>query len=329
MDFARTSADWLRFIRGKRSQRSFSKRLGYSSNIAYRWETGICYPLAREVFVLAKRSGAAGSAALQAFFGSSSPSDLSRVDLGTRAGVATLLRQVRGKTSLVELARRSGHSRFSIARWLSGAAEPRLPELLSLIEAATFRVLDFLACFTAIDKLPSVADDYRALEAARKAAYDVPWSHAVLRGLELVDYRALGKHRAGWLARRLGISRREEQRCLAALATARQIKLEGGLWVVDQVETLDTRAQPARSRRLKSDWMKVALRRFEVGVSGVFSYNLMAISRADLDRLREMHIAYFRSMQALVADSAPSECVVLFNTQLLALDEKAGTESSI
>ena len=47
----------------------------------------------------------------------------------------------------------------------------------------------------------------------------------------------------------------------------------------------------------------------------------MAMSRADLAKLREMHIAYFRSMQALVADSTPGECVVLFNADLFALDD--------
>ena len=321
MDFEQISADWLRFLRGKRSQRGFSKRLGYSSNIAYRWETGICYPLARETFAMAKRGSAAGRAALQAFLGGVLPAQLASTELETRAGTALLLRLLRGNTSLAELARRSGHSRFSVARWLSGSAEPRLPELLSLVEAATFRVLDFLACFTNIDKLPSVAEEFRALEAARKTAYDVPWSHAVLRALELVDYRKLGRHRPGWLAKRLGISRQEEQRCLEALATARQITLQNGLWCVDQTRTVDTRAHPARGRRLKAEWLKVALQRMEAGVGGVFGYNLMSLSRADLARLREMHLEYFRSMQALVADSAPSECVVLFNADLFALDD--------
>jgi DNA-binding phage protein len=320
MDFEQISSDWLRFMRGKRSQRSYSKRNGYRSNIAYRWETGVCYPLARETFALAKRGGTAGQAALRAFHGGALPATLTGCDLGTRPGVAALLRHLRGVISLVELARRSGYSRFSIGRWLSGAAEPRLPELLALIEAATFRLLDFLACFTAIDKLPSVADEFRALEAARDTAYDVPWSHAVLRALELVDYRELGTHRDGWLAKRLGISRQEEKQCLTALASARQIRLVDGLWTLDQTQTIDTRVHPARARRLKAEWLKVALRRLEAGVNGAFSYNLMSISRADLVRLREMHVAYFRSMQALVADSKPSECVVLFNTELFALD---------
>lgn len=323
MDTARISADWLRLVRGKRSQRSFSKRLGYASNIAYRWETGVCYPLAREALTLAKRDGAAGREALLVFLGNALPEPLLNVDLGTRAGIAELLKTLRGDTSLVELARRSGHSRFSVARWLSGAAEPRLPELLTLVEAMTFRLLDFLASFTQIERLPTAAEAYRALEAARKTAYDVPWSHAVLRALELSDYRALRKHRPGWIARRLGISQQEEETCLSALATARQIKLELGLWVADETRTVDTRIHPERGRRLKAEWLRVALERLESGVTGIFGYNLMAISRADLARLREMHIAYFRNMQSLVADSTPSECVVLFNTELFALDELA------
>lgn len=325
MNFAQISANWLRLLRGKRSQRGYSKRLGYVSNIAYRWESGVCFPLAREVFALAKQDGDAGRTALTAFLGNARLPELSRCDLSEREGIAMLLRALRGQTSLVELARRSGYSRFSIARWLSGAAEPRLPELLAVVDAATFRVLDFLACFTQIERLPAVAEQYRALESARKIAYDVPWSHAVLRALELSDYRALGKHKPGWLAKRLGISRQEEEQCLAALATARQIKLDSGLWTQHQEQTIDTRANPERSRRLKAKWLRVALERLEGGADGNFGYNVMAISRADLLRLREMHLAYFRSMQAIVADSTPSERVVLFNTQLFALDQHQGS----
>ena len=168
MDPAQISAEWLRSLRGKRSQRAFSKRLGYASNIAYRWETGVCFPLGREALTLAKRVGAAGRAALATFLGGALPPSLADVELATKAGVAQLLRTLRGDTSLVELARRSGYSRFSIARWISGAAEPRLPELLALVEAMTFRLLDFLASFTQIERLPAVAESYRALDAARK-----------------------------------------------------------------------------------------------------------------------------------------------------------------
>jgi hypothetical protein len=321
MDFLRLAAEWLRFIRGKRSQRGFSRRLGYRSNIAYRWESELCFPTAAETFGLARRDASVDARALDAFFGSTSR--LGGIDLSKRMGIARLLSDLRGKTSLVDLARRSGYSRFSIARWLSGAAEPRLPEFLAFVEATTLRALDLLSGFVDPEKLPSVTNEWKVLQAARKSAYDVPWSHAVLRALALTDYAKLGRHRRGWIAARLGISLEEEERCLSTLAAARQIRMHEHRWVIDQTQLVDTRANPERGRKLKAEWMRATLSRLEGGVSGTFAYNLMAISRADLARLKELHLAYFRSMQALVADSAPSECVVLFNTQLFALDAHA------
>jgi DNA-binding phage protein len=319
MNFEQIAADWLRFMRGKRSQRAFSRRLGYRSNIAFRWESGVCFPTAAEAFAISERFGLHRPEALAAFHGSAPAR--SEVPLGTRAGVAALLRDLQGQTSILEIARRSGHSRFSVSRWLSGKAEPRLPELLSVVEAASFRLLDLLSQFTDPSKLPSVADDWRALVAARKAAYDLPWSHAFLRGLELSDYQALPKHRPGWLARRLGVSIEEERRCLQGLLAARQIRLEAGRYVIDGTQSIDTRSDPAKAALLKQQWLRVALKRLQENTPGTFGYNVMAVSLADFERLRQLHIAYFRSMQAIVADSAPSERVVLFNTQLFALDD--------
>src|SRR5476651_228153 len=109
MNFDQVAAEWLRFIRGKRSQRGFSKRLGYSSNIAYRWESQVCFPTAAETFALVDSSGKRNRQALAAFFGSAS--DSIAEDLATRVGIAQLLTRLRGKTPLVELAKRSGHSR--------------------------------------------------------------------------------------------------------------------------------------------------------------------------------------------------------------------------
>jgi hypothetical protein len=143
------------------------------------------------------------------------------------------------------------------------------------------------------------------------------------------DYARLGKHHSGWIAQRLGTSLAEEARCVAALAGARRIQQRGDIWIINQTQTIDTRADAARGSKLKAEWLKVALSRLESGVSGAFGYNLMAISRADLTRLREMHVAYFRDMQSLDADSAPSECVVLFNADLFALDAPAPQHSAL
>ena len=103
------AAEWLRFLRGKRSQRGFSKRLGYRSNIAYRWESELCFPTAAETFALAQRPNTRVGSTLDAFYGSTRASDVADIDLAKRQGVAQLLRSLRGETTLVELAKRSAH----------------------------------------------------------------------------------------------------------------------------------------------------------------------------------------------------------------------------
>jgi DNA-binding transcriptional regulator YiaG len=86
LDFEAIAAEWVRELRGKRSQSAFSRRLGYRSNVVHRWEGRAAWP--------------------------------------------------------VSLAATSGFSRYSVARWLSGEAEPKLPELLQLIEASSRRALN-------------------------------------------------------------------------------------------------------------------------------------------------------------------------------------------
>ena len=55
------------------------------------------------------------------------------------------------------------------------------------------------------------------------------------------------------------------------------------------------------------------------GAPGLLSYNLSSVSRADLERIERLQRAHYREIVNIVAESAPSECVVLYAVQLLAL----------
>jgi hypothetical protein len=68
---------------------------------------------------------------------------------------------------MVTLAAKTGFSRHRIARWLSGAAEPKLPQWLALIDASSMRLLDLVAAFVDSLTLPSVSRVWRRLQAAR------------------------------------------------------------------------------------------------------------------------------------------------------------------
>ncbi len=318
-DYAKISSEFLRALRGRRSQAAFSRRLGYRTNVAYVWEAGRAFPTAAKALAAAERVGIDLAAALRRFY-KSPPAWLGTIELASSRGVATLLEDLRGRTSVVELARATGKSRFAVARWLRGEAEPRLPDFLLLIEKTSLRLLDLIASLVDPATLPSLARAWAELEAGRRAAYDLPWTQAVLRVLELTDYRRLKKHRHGWIASRIGISSDAERECLALLASTGQIFFARGRWQLREVLAVDTRRDAAAEQRTKRWWTEVALERLKDPASGMFSYNVFAVSDADLQRIQELQLAYFRQMRGIIAQSGPSERVVIASLQLVALD---------
>ncbi|MDH5671783.1 MAG: DUF4423 domain-containing protein [Myxococcales bacterium] len=321
MDYERISAELLRKLRGSRSQEAFARRVGVRANAIYTWEAGRNFPSASRALTAASRAGVDVVAALERFYGREL-SWLGEAEPTSAEGVARLLQDLRGKSSILDLSRRSGQSRFTISRWLKGQAEPRLPDLLCLIEAASLRLLDFLACFVDPRELPSIAEAYRSLEATRAAAYESPWSQAFLRALELSSYRALPGHEAGWLAEKLGLSAEEEIRCLSLLERSGQIvRLATGHFTPAEVKAVDTRRDPEAARRLRLFWAKTANERLDQAAPehGVVAYNLFGVSLADLQRLEELQRAYFREMRAIIAESEPAETVVIATMQMVRL----------
>jgi DNA-binding phage protein len=319
LDFETIARELLRALRGRRSQTAFSRRLGYRSNVAHCWETGRNFPTAALTLQIAERSGVDVRAALARFY-RSPPAWLARADPTSKASVVRLLGDWVGHTPIVQVASAAGLSRFAVARALSGSAEPRLPDFLRLLEAASLRVLDFIAVLVDPMKLPSVAQAWRRLEAARTAAYDAPWTLAVIRSLELSDYRALPAHEPGFIARRLGLPIEVERACLSLLQDSGQIELHEGRYRIVLQPALDTRRDPERGRSLRKFWAEQAVERFGEGDDQIFSYIVFGVSEHDHTRIRELHRAYFRELRAIVASSEPVERVVLANVQLVRLD---------
>ena len=317
------AAEWLRALRGKRSQAAFSRRLGYRSNIAARWESRRCFPTAHSALMAAGKSGLDVRACLRGFFRIDRPW-IDALDPTAPEFVVALLGDLRGGVSILDIARASGFSRFSVARWLKGSAHPRLPEFFQLVEVLSLRMLDLVAAFVDPAKLPSIATAWRRRSAARGAAYERPWSHAVLRALELEKYRRNPAHDTRYLANRLGISAREVARSIDLLDRAGQIRRVGGLWQPTDQSAVDLRSEESRLRELKAFWLGVAKGRLEAGAPGTFGFNVFACSQADLVAVREMHLQYYQQAQALIARSEPSECVALFSTQLVRLDRDVG-----
>ena len=317
MDFEQLAAELLRGLRGKRSQQALCRRVGAKSNVVHQWERGHSFPTASRALQVAARVGVNVPEAFREFY-RTAPRWLGEVEPSSPAGVAAFLDDLRGSTSVVELSRYSGKSRFAVARFLSGDAEPRLPDFLRLIEASSLRVLDFIEQLVDPRVLPSARAQWERLTAARRLAYEEPWSQAVLRALELSSYAELSQHREGWIATRIGITAEEETQCLKRLADSGQIVWQDSRWKIENVMALDTRRDPDAARRLRAWWLRRGAARIEGGDRGLM-YNLLGVSSADLERLRELQKAYLTEVRAIVARSEPVEHVVLAADLLLDL----------
>jgi transcriptional regulator with XRE-family HTH domain len=319
-NYETTAAEFLRALRGERSQRALARRLGYRRNPVTDWENKRRFPTGEEALRVARASGVNVKAALTSFHHAP-------LLEGTRGvyDVPTWLDALRGSTPTKDLAARAGVSRFAMGRWLRGDARPRLPHFFSVIDAATGRLPDLVAALVPMQRVPSLRARYQASQAARRAAYDAPWTEAILRVLESTSYRALPSHDDEWIARRLGIGRAEVRQSLDILRRAGAVRRLRGLYRVSNESTVDTRGDPARVAMLLAHWSQVAATRLPARLpTDLFAYNVFSLSTADYQRARELLRNTFREIRSLVAASEPVERVALLNVQLLTLD--AGAE---
>ena len=314
MDYELTARELVRAVRGRRSQAAVNRRLRRASNVLHSWESGSRYPRASDFLLLLQVSGRPPQPLLSRFAPCRGAS--------LRALSTSWLNALAGGRSHAELGRALGVNRNTVARWLDGGTEPRLPQLLAFVEATTRRLLELLGALADEGQLPSVASAQRDLQEQRSLAYERPWSHAVLRALELEQYRALPAHRPGFIAERVGITVEEEAACLAALLKAKQVRRRRGRFEVGRVLTVDTREDPAGNLALKRHWLAVAsaeLERRGIAADALASYNLFAIAEGDLQRIRQAHLEYYERVRAIVAESKRPTRVVLVTIGLLPL----------
>jgi DNA-binding transcriptional ArsR family regulator len=317
LDYGKVASELLRALRGsKRSRPGFSRHLGYKSNIAQRWETGLAWPTAESFFAVCVRLRVDVKAALATFM-RRSPPWLAGASLAELPNA--LLGELRGKTRLSAIAPRTPYHRSSVSRWVGGSSKPKLPELLCLIDALSGRALDFVAAFVDPTKLPSIAPRWQKLALSRELAYRHPMSHAVLHALELRAYATEGHRDPEFLTRAVGLPREEVERALTLLEESGQVRRTRQGFRPAPEAVVDTGADPERARGLRITFAELAVRRLRGGAPGQCGYTLFAVSRADLRRLRDIHLAYVRDMQAVITASAPSECVALYAAQLLDL----------
>lgn len=314
IDWRRVASQVLRAMRGNRSQIAFSRRLQYSSNVACDWEAGRRLPTAAETLRACARVGLDVGAAFRAF----QPACADAIGGPRTFQPDRWLNELRGSSSVTQLATRSGFSRYAVARWLQGKTQPRLHDFLALVEAISGRASDLVQGLVAIDEVPELAAVHRQRTAHRRVAFDAPWSEAMLRVMETTGFRA-APDKVGYFAERLGVTREEEASVLQQLeAAGALVRSDGEELSLTPISVDTSSASREDLNRLKAHWTRVTLERLRSPrPSDWLGYNVISTSSEDLERIREILRRSFREIRAIAAASEPLEAVALLNLQLV------------
>jgi len=315
-DYQQIASQFLRALRAKRSQVAFSRRLGFSSNVAAQWESGRRVPRVLTVFAACERVGVNVRAALTEF----RPSTARHVEghsgaLGRRP-VSHWLKAQCGKETVSAIARRASLSRHQTARFFSGDCEPRLHEFFALVDATTGRLSDLVALLIDIEQISVLADYHARVAASRRLAFEEPWSSAVLSAVE-----CLGRVRcplvAKTIARALGLELERVTECLRRLEESEVVQRVRGTYRVSAPLVIDTGAFPDGARLLRQHWTTVAHQRLQQpGPDDVFSYNVFSCSHEDFSLIGRLQREHFQRIRAIIAKSS-SETVGLINMQIM------------
>jgi transcriptional regulator with XRE-family HTH domain len=204
------ACELVRGLRGHRSQVAMSRRLGYRSNVLYRWEAGLRWPSGAELLRLAEKTGADVDAALRSFDPSAAEIASAQGAPGTSAHMTAWLRAIRGPGTVSELARRTGSSRSALGRVFSGESEPALPVVLALL-AAVDRLWGWLGLWVPLESLPGSELRQRLTAAHAAAALGRPWTDGIAALL------SVGQHDPAQIAASLGLQEGEVRQVLLDL----------------------------------------------------------------------------------------------------------------
>ncbi len=236
-----------------------------------------------------------------------------------------LIRHLLGGKKVTELSLHLKISRYILSRWLSGKTCPSLKDVLFVIDKMTPVLVELIGQLVPIEEIPALKAQHSLKLLEKELNYKYPYLGAVLRSLELKDYKSLGRHTDGHISRTVGISLAEEQQVLQDLLKMKIIKKEFGLFTPNS-NHIDTRGDFQGLMNIRKYWLQRSLH-FASQLSAPpeyskLGYNVMSVSRKASQAIQEKYFQFFQDVRSIVElDQDTPEDVQILNIQLLVLSE--------
>jgi len=302
----------LRAMRGERSQRVLSRRLGYRGNPITDWEAGRSEPTMAEALRVAQLSNLPVYEAFERLSGVAPVPPCGAVE------VAAWLNSLRGSTAMTDLAERVGASRHAVRRWLSAATHIKVSDFLHVVDALTGRTPDLVGAMVDIRQVPSLCERFERMQLAKRVAFDVPWTEAVLRVLETRRYKEHEHGSDEFIAEWLQVDLADVQVALSKMIDAGIVQRVGRRYESVGTLSVDVRTKTDGLRAIKRHWLGVLAKRATIQrPRDWFGYNVMSVSATDLELIRERMQSLFKEIRGTVSASEPAEEVGFVMLQLV------------
>lgn len=316
----RVTLEVVRALRAGRSQRALSMRLGFSSNMLYRWESGRRTPRTEQVFALARKVGVDPAEALARLHASATAT--ARVHpVDSPAFVTTWLVEACAAFPVADIAAAADLSRQSLGRLLRGETSATFSDFLAIVQVTTRMAGDFVGGLVDPTQVPSLAAHLALVARQRDCALHHPWMPGLMLLLDHPRYVALPAHDDAWVAHALGIATDDVAAGVAAFETARLVRWEGAHLVRAGARHVMTmgRQSMAVYQATNTHYADLASRRIADG-TGMMSYTVFHC--AD-EAVRDMADALYGGLRTAFnrAMASGHERVGLMTVQVVPLDD--------
>ncbi len=225
VDYHACVGEFLRELRGVRTQRELSQLLGFSFNQVGKWESGVTHFKWRDLFGLCEALKVPFEQYFReqfwSFSGEFRPS-LTAEEIWTQLQGLGAPWVPGGSISQDVLRQRK-----TLKRWASMEQGPDLVEVFQVLDKVPSMLVSFVSYFVDVEKMPSLAPAYEQFVRAMDLVGRQPLCVFVNAALQLSSYRSLSRHCDEVLAQAIGCSQKEARSTLMLMQSHGLIFFDG------------------------------------------------------------------------------------------------------
>ncbi len=305
--------DLLIFLRKDKSQREFSKILGYSFNQVGKWESGVTALKWNDFIKITEILNLPIEKSFRHLF-SSSEGPISPINT---------LRIFSDGLNLVE----APHFKKKeyLKNWLSGKSTPRLEQVLEMIDSRPAILVGWLSYFIDCSQIASLKKSYASFELLLSMIGNDPNCVFVNAALMLDGYKKLPKHNDEYVASHAACTVKELRKTLTTLKKLKIISFDGLYYLPSQFDFSFSRLPIAKIRNVTKYATELAAKKYPTKPividkkitpnRSVSSYRVVAMSEEASIKVNDLVLKFHNE----VANIVEKDYFAKTNVQLIVL----------